>query len=261
MTGRRRERGYSLVTLMVAVAVMLIMMTAAVPSWRYVMKNDREEELIFRGGEIADAIARYQRKNGNALPPSLEVLVKGKFLRRAYKDPMTKDGKWRFIRPGEPMGPMAPGAAGTVGAGSTGSGTGSGTGSAARTRGLDRVRLAHGQRVRQQRELRLGVRHLGLERVGLRQLARPGRVGGRQRLRLDLLSAGPDDGRLPGRREHEHGEEPARVQRPHALQRVALPPRPAARRRPARGPGRAAAGRRRASARRDVGTGTGSTQP
>jgi type II secretory pathway pseudopilin PulG len=127
MTGHSREDGYSLVTLMVAVAIMLIMMTAAVPSWRYLMKNDREEELISRGGEIADAIARYQRKNGNALPPSLEVLVKGKFLRHAYKDPMTKDGKWRFIRPGEPMGPMTPGASGTGGStGSTGSGSGSG---------------------------------------------------------------------------------------------------------------------------------------
>jgi hypothetical protein len=82
------------------------------------MKNDREEELIFRGGEIADAIARYQRRNGNALPPSLEVLVKGKFLRRAYKDPMTRDGKWRLIRPGEAIGPVAPGGAGTGGAGS-----------------------------------------------------------------------------------------------------------------------------------------------
>jgi len=120
MTGRRREDGYSLVTLMVAVAVMLVMMSAAVPSWRYVMKNDREEELIFRGGEIADAIARYQRKNGNALPPSLEALVKGKFLRRAYKDPMTKDGKWRFIRPGEAIAPTAPGASG-AGTGTSGS--------------------------------------------------------------------------------------------------------------------------------------------
>jgi type II secretory pathway pseudopilin PulG len=123
---RRREAGYSLVTLMVAVAVMLILMTAAIPSWRYLMKNDREEELIFRGGEIADAIARYQRKNGNALPPSLEALVKGHFLRRAYKDPMTRDGKWRFIRPGEAIGPMSPGAAGAPGAG-TGGGTGAGT--------------------------------------------------------------------------------------------------------------------------------------
>jgi len=81
--------------------VMLVALSVAAPSWRYVMKNDREEELIFRGGEVADAIARYQRRNGNALPASLDVLVKGKYLRRAYKDPMTKSGQWRFVRPGE----------------------------------------------------------------------------------------------------------------------------------------------------------------
>ncbi len=115
MRTRRAEAGYSLVALMAAVAIMMIMMAAAVPSWRYVMKNDAEEELLFRGGEIADAIARYQRRNGNALPPSLEVLVKGKFLRHAYKDPMTKHGRWRFIRPGEAVGPGAPGARGPGG--------------------------------------------------------------------------------------------------------------------------------------------------
>jgi type II secretory pathway pseudopilin PulG len=119
MTRRRGESGYSLVALMVAVAIMLVAMTAAVPTWRYIMKNDREEELIFRGGEIADAIARYQRKNGNALPPSIEALVKGRYLRRAYKDPMTKDGQWRLVRPGEAVGAGtagAPGAGGTAGA-------------------------------------------------------------------------------------------------------------------------------------------------
>lgn len=106
---RPAEAGYSLVALMAAVAIMLILMTAAVPYWRYVMQNDREEELLFRGGEIADAIARYQRRNGNALPISLDVMVKGKFLRRAYKDPMTKAGQWRLIRPGEAIGPVVPG--------------------------------------------------------------------------------------------------------------------------------------------------------
>jgi type II secretory pathway pseudopilin PulG len=103
---RPAEAGYSMVALLAAVAVMLVLMTAAVPYWRYVVQNDREEELLFRGGEIADAIARYQKKNGNALPVSLDVLVKGKFLRRAYKDPMTKSGQWRFLRPGQAIGPL-----------------------------------------------------------------------------------------------------------------------------------------------------------
>jgi type II secretory pathway pseudopilin PulG len=105
-----------MVALMAAVAIMMIMLAAAAPSWRYVMRNDAEQELIFRGGEIADAIARYQKRNGNALPPSLEVLVKAKFLRRQYKDPMTKHGRWRFIRPGEVVGPSVPsGIPGTTG--------------------------------------------------------------------------------------------------------------------------------------------------
>ena len=106
--GGRGEAGYSMVALMASVAIMLIMLGAATPGWRYLSKNDREEELIFRGGQIADAIQRYQRKNGNALPPSLDVLVKGKFLRKAYKDPMVPDGKWRFLRPGEIVTPGAP---------------------------------------------------------------------------------------------------------------------------------------------------------
>jgi type II secretory pathway pseudopilin PulG len=104
-----------MVALLAAVAIMMVMLAAAAPSWRYVMRNDAEEELIFRGGEIADAVARYQKRNGNALPPSLEVLVKGKFLRRPYKDPMTKHGRWRFIRPGEAVGPVASGIPGTTG--------------------------------------------------------------------------------------------------------------------------------------------------
>ncbi len=99
--GRSREDGYAMAALLAGAAVVLIGMAAAAPSWRYLMKNDREEELIFRGGQIADAIQRYQKRNGGALPPSLEVLVKGRFLRREWKDPMTKDGKWRFLRQGE----------------------------------------------------------------------------------------------------------------------------------------------------------------
>jgi len=103
---RRSEAGYALVALVAAVTVMLIGLGAAAPTWRYVMQDDREQELIFRGTQIADAVARYQKKHGNALPVSLEVLVKGKFLRKEWKDPMTKDGTWRFVRPGEGIAPI-----------------------------------------------------------------------------------------------------------------------------------------------------------
>ena len=59
------------------------------------MKDDREEELFFRGNQIASAVERYQRKNGNALPPSIDTLVKGRFLRKAYRDQVRADAVQR----------------------------------------------------------------------------------------------------------------------------------------------------------------------
>ena len=106
-----RERGFSLVGAMAGIAIMSIMMTAAVPSWRYVMRDMREEELIFRGAQIADAIHRYQQKH-RVPPNSIEDLVKQKFLRRPWKDPMARDGEWRLIRPGEPVTMGMPGMGG-----------------------------------------------------------------------------------------------------------------------------------------------------
>jgi type II secretory pathway pseudopilin PulG len=103
--GRRSEAGFSLVTLFAGITIMMILMAVAMPSWKYVVQNDREQELFFRGDQIAAAIERYQKKNGNAAPVSLEMLVKGKYLRKEYKDPMTQDGKWRFVRPGELLRP------------------------------------------------------------------------------------------------------------------------------------------------------------
>jgi len=114
---RRSEAGFTLLTLMAAVTIMLITMGMGVPFWRYVVKDDREQELIFRGGQIADAIQRYQQRNGNAPPPSLEALVEQRFLRKQYEDPMSADGKWRLIRPGEAVGPGAPGVPGAAGPG------------------------------------------------------------------------------------------------------------------------------------------------
>ena len=90
--GRRFEAGFGLVGALAGITVMLILMAVAMPAWRYVMQDDREEELIFRGTQIADAIARCQRES-RSLPVSLEFLVQKKFLRKAYKDPMSKSGR------------------------------------------------------------------------------------------------------------------------------------------------------------------------
>jgi type II secretory pathway pseudopilin PulG len=97
--------------LIAMLAIMTLALLLAMPTWNFVVKEDKEQELIFRGRQISAAIARFQRKNGNALPASLEQLVKGKFLRKEYKDPMTADGKWRILLPGQ-AGPARPGPGG-----------------------------------------------------------------------------------------------------------------------------------------------------
>jgi len=105
----RRDAGFSMPALLAMLAIMTFALMLAMPSWRYLSRDDKEQELIFRGRQISGAIARFQRKNGNAFPTSFEQLVQGKYLRRAYKDPMTTDGKWRILHPGEGPRPGAPG--------------------------------------------------------------------------------------------------------------------------------------------------------
>ncbi|MEO5763558.1 MAG: type II secretion system protein [Vicinamibacteria bacterium] len=87
--------------LIAMLAIMAIALMLAMPSWRYLVQDDKEQELIFRGRQISSAIQRFQRKNGNSFPATFDQLVQGKFLRKDYKDPMTRDGKWRILRPGE----------------------------------------------------------------------------------------------------------------------------------------------------------------
>ncbi len=97
----KHEAGYALVALIAATTVMLILMLTVLPAWRYVMKNERELELIFRQEEVARAIQRYQARHNGALPPSLDMLVQTRVLRRKYKNPLSPDGRWYYVRPGE----------------------------------------------------------------------------------------------------------------------------------------------------------------
>jgi type II secretory pathway pseudopilin PulG len=100
---RSDERGYAMAALLVALAIMAILMSVALPVWRQQARREKEAELVFRGEQYARAIALFRFKNSanpNALPPSIEALVDGRYLRKKYKDPMTKDGEFVLIGAG-----------------------------------------------------------------------------------------------------------------------------------------------------------------
>jgi hypothetical protein len=75
-----------------------IVWTLVVPVWKQSVQREKEAELIFRAGQYARAVALYQRKYANAFPPNVDVLLREKFLRKKYKDPVT-NGDFRFLSP------------------------------------------------------------------------------------------------------------------------------------------------------------------
>ena len=96
------DRGYVLLAIAIGLVIMGIFMAAAVPVWEHVNQREREEELLWRGKQYVRAIERYQRKYPGAFPSKVEDLVKDKFLRQAYEDPMSKDGEWKILRQNSP---------------------------------------------------------------------------------------------------------------------------------------------------------------
>jgi type II secretory pathway pseudopilin PulG len=96
--------------LLVALSVMGVMLTVAMPVWKQMAQREKEEELIFRGQQYARAIGLFQRRAGpGVLPPNLDVLVQQRFLRKKYKDPITGED-FQPLLAGQPT-PGAPGMA------------------------------------------------------------------------------------------------------------------------------------------------------
>ena len=90
-SAQRWQRGYAMAALLVGMSVMAVLMSALLPVWSHMAKREKEEELIFRGRQYARAIGLFQRKFANTAPPTIDVLVEQRFLRKKYKDPITND--------------------------------------------------------------------------------------------------------------------------------------------------------------------------
>jgi len=97
----RGERGYAMAALLVAMSVMAIMLSTAMPVYQTVARREREAELVFRGEQYARAIAMFQRKYGNQLPPDVDVLIDQRFLRKKFKDPIT-GADFQYLGAGSP---------------------------------------------------------------------------------------------------------------------------------------------------------------
>jgi hypothetical protein len=94
-----RDSGHLLLAILLLMAMMIITATYEAPRLIQQMKRDREAEMIHRGTEYARAIKKYYKKFG-AYPTTMEQLDNTnniRFLRKRYKDPLSKDGKWTLL--------------------------------------------------------------------------------------------------------------------------------------------------------------------
>ncbi|MGA9070619.1 MAG: prepilin-type N-terminal cleavage/methylation domain-containing protein [Terracidiphilus sp.] len=112
LAGRKQERGVTLAELIVAVTILLILASAAVPFSLMQVKRERERELRRDLWEMRNAIDHYKdaadlgkiqtKVDSHGYPPDLETLVNGievqtkkvRYLRRIPVDPMTGKAEW-----------------------------------------------------------------------------------------------------------------------------------------------------------------------
>jgi general secretion pathway protein G len=109
---RTKSRGFTLIELIVATAILTILTGLAVPLVRVTIKRQREHDLREDLWDLRDAIDRYKdaadrsafqiKVGSDGYPPDLETLVTGvdvqgkklRFLRRIPIDPMTSKADW-----------------------------------------------------------------------------------------------------------------------------------------------------------------------
>lgn len=99
MKNRKNEEGHALLVLMMFSTLLFISLGAAIPNTLQMGQREREEELLFRGEQYIQAIKLFFDQSGR-YPTTVKELIRTdniRFLRQAYKDPMTRNGKWRFI--------------------------------------------------------------------------------------------------------------------------------------------------------------------
>jgi general secretion pathway protein G len=94
--GRLRGRGFTLIEIVVVMAILGLLLTIALP--RYLQTIDRGKEQVQRQNlaVMRDAIDKYYGDNGQ-YPESLDELVARHYLRRVPEDPVHGSSKWVVI--------------------------------------------------------------------------------------------------------------------------------------------------------------------
>jgi general secretion pathway protein G len=91
------HRGFSLLELMIAMLIMVILISVAVPTYQRSVQHAKEVVLNENLWQIRRAIDQYAADKGK-LPKSLDDLVKDKYLREKPIDPILEKDEWQEVQ-------------------------------------------------------------------------------------------------------------------------------------------------------------------
>ena len=100
----KRHAGFTLVGVVVAIAILTILIAAVGPSVATIVQRDKEMELIFRGKQYARAILAFQKRYGR-YPTELKELreIKPRSIRQLWREPFCNcEEGWQAIVAGTP---------------------------------------------------------------------------------------------------------------------------------------------------------------
>ena len=109
MTGRikfRNQKGFSLLELMIAMFIMIILLSVALPTYQRSVQHAREIVLKENLWQLRRAIDQFAADKGK-LPQSIDELVEGKYLREKPIDPISEKDEWEEIPGEDPSSPDA----------------------------------------------------------------------------------------------------------------------------------------------------------
>lgn len=97
-----RIKGFTLIELLVVMAIIVLLLSLAVPRYFHSVDNSRETILRQNLSLTRQTLDKYYGDNG-VYPDTLEILVSKKYLRNLPLDPITgSDMTWIIVPPDEP---------------------------------------------------------------------------------------------------------------------------------------------------------------
>ncbi|HEY0461945.1 MAG TPA: type II secretion system protein [Pyrinomonadaceae bacterium] len=92
----RGQKGFSLLELMIAMFILIILLSVAIPAYQRTVQHARETVLKENLWQMKRAIDQYASDKGK-LPQSIDDLVKEKYLHEVPVDPITEKAEWKEI--------------------------------------------------------------------------------------------------------------------------------------------------------------------